>query len=116
MSDETFLCEVREVFSGDDLIVFVDLGVENLLKRQRIRLHGVDTPNAIKSGYQSEAGKVRTDVRTLTLRKKARLTIKSRNTSSWVVVLEVETPEGWVNVNNILIQQGYEYKPQSKAQ
>ena len=46
----TYDAEVREVFSGDDLVVLVDLGVESLWKRQRVRLAGGDTPNAISAG------------------------------------------------------------------
>ena len=53
-------CEVREVFSGDDLIVMIDLGVENLFMKRRIRLHGVDTPNAVKEQKDTDAGKIRT--------------------------------------------------------
>lgn len=103
-------CEVREVFSADDLIALVDLGVENLWKRQRIRLSGVDTPNAINATGDTEAGQLRSYVRNLTRGRKGKLTVVSRNTSSWVIVLEVETPEGVVNVNDHLISKGYTFK------
>lgn len=102
--------EVREVFSGDDLIALVDLGVENLWKRQRIRLAGVDTPPAINATGDTEAGKLRNFVRMLTRGKKAQITVISRNTNSWVVTLVVETPEGMVNVNEMLISRGFEFK------
>lgn len=103
-------CEVREVFSGDDLIVLIDLGVEGLFKRQRIRLSGVDTPNAVKAREDTTAGAIRREVRMLTRGKKGQISIVSRNASSWVVHLKVETPTGVVDVNQWLIDQGYEYK------
>jgi len=105
-----YTCEVREVFSGDDLIALVDLGVENLWKRQRLRLSGVDTPPAINANGDTEAGKLRSYVRMLVRGKKAQITVVSRNTNSWVVVLVVETHEGSVNVNDLLVSRGYEFK------
>lgn len=105
-----YSCEVREVFSGDDLIALVDLGVENLWKRQRIRLSGVDTPNAINANGDTEAGKIRSYVRALTRGRKGKLTVETRNTNSWVVTLVVDTPDGSVNVNEYLISQGYQFK------
>ena len=102
-------CEVREVFSGDDLVVFVDLGVEGLFKKQRVRLAGVDTPNAIGAREDTTGGSVRREVRMLARGKKARLTVVSKNTSSWVVTLVIETMEGEVNLNERLIAQGYAF-------
>lgn len=102
-------CEVCEVFSGDDLIVFMDLGVEGLHKKQRVRLHGVDTPNAIKAAPDTKAGECRRYVRQLTLRRKGYFEIVSKNASSWVGVLTVETVHGAVNVNQDLIDQGFQY-------
>lgn len=103
-------CTVTEVYSGDDLICMVDLGVENLWKRVRVRLHGVDTPNAVKSGDETEAGKVRSYVRTLARNKRGRLTVVQQKDSSWVCGLIVESPDGIVDVNQQLIAQGYVFK------
>ena len=106
-----YKCEVREVFSGDDLIAYIDLGVENLLKRQRIRLHGVDTPSAINMPRDSEAGKLREYIRSLCRGKKGTCTVHDRNKNSWVVTLFVEQPDGsTANVNEYLISQGYKYE------
>lgn len=109
-SDTEFSCEVREVFSGDDLIALVDLGVENLWKKQRIRLSGVDTPNAINATGDTEAGQLRSLVRAMVRGRKGRLTIISRTTNSWICTLVVETPEGTVNVNDFLVAKGYQFK------
>lgn len=105
-----YFAEVREVFSGDDLVVMVDLGVEGLWKKQRIRLAGVDTPNAIGAGTDTEAGKVRTYVRGLVRGQRVKLEIVNRVSSSWVVVLHVETPTGLLNLNEDLIQKGFKFK------
>lgn len=105
-----YSCEVKEIFSADDLIVLVDLGVENLWKRQRIRLAGVDAPNAINATGDTEAGLLRSHIRQLTRGRKAKLTVVSRNTSSWIAILVVETPEGSTNVNDYLIAKGYQFK------
>lgn len=107
---QTFPCEVREVFSGDDLIALVDLGVESLWKKVRIRLSGVDTPNAVNEPGTSEAGQLRTVVRQMTRARKGQITVVSRNANSWVVVLVVDGPDGRINVNEYLIAQGYEFK------
>lgn len=105
-----YVCEVREVFSGDDLIALVDLGVENLWKRQRIRLSGVDTPPAINATGDTEAGQLRSYVRALTRGRKGKMTVINRNANSWVVILSVDTPEGEVNINELLISRGYQFK------
>ena len=105
-----YVCEVKEVFSGDDLIAMVDLGVENLWKRQRLRLAGVDTPPAINANGDTEAGKIRNFVRLLARGKKSNISVVSRNANSWVVSLVVDTPDGPVNVNEMLIARGYEFK------
>lgn len=110
MQTNEFSCEVREVFSGDDLIVYIDLGVENLLKRQRVRLSGVDTPPAISARGETEAGQIRTYVRMLTRGKKARLVVIARNANSWVCQLFVTAPEGEVSINELLIAKGYKFE------
>ena len=107
---KTYTAEVREVFSGDDLVVLVDLGVEDLWRRKRVRLAGVDTPNAVNAGPDTEAGRLRSFVRSLARGRKAQLQVVSRGANSWVVILYIETPEGVINLNETLIQQGYQFK------
>jgi endonuclease YncB( thermonuclease family) len=112
MSDTqiAYVGEVREVFSGDDLVILVDLKVEDLWKRQRVRLHGVDTPNAVNAGAGTEAGKLRTYVRNLVKGRRVQVTIISKINNSWVAIVNVETPEGLHNLNDDLIGQGYRYQ------
>lgn len=108
-------CEVREVFSGDDLVVFIDLGIEDLWKKQRVRLHGVDTPNAVNASEDTEAGKVRKLVRQVARGRRGIFTLVSRNLNSWVGTLVVESqsaPGGVLDLNQMLIEQGYVFKRQ----
>lgn len=117
MPEQTsYRCRVSEVFSGDDLIAFIDLGVEDLWLYKRLRLAGVDTPPAIKAGDNTEGGKIRTMVRNLTRDRKAKLTVTRRGVNSWAVILVVETPSGEINLNDYLIAQGYKYQPQDQPE
>lgn len=105
-----YTCEVRDVFSGDDLVVLVDLGVEDLWKKQRVRLHGVDTPNAVHADEDTEAGRVRKHIRQLARNKRGILTVISQNRGSWVCVVVIESAEGAINLNELLKSQGYVFK------
>lgn len=105
--------EVLQVFSGDDLIVLVDLQVEDLFKKQRVRLHGVDAPNAVRSGAETAAGQIRAYVKALCKGKKIELQVISRGASSWVVVAWVLGDGEPHNLNEDLIAQGYAYKRES---
>lgn len=107
---QTYSCLVTEVFSGDDLVALVDLGVESLWKRQRIRLYGVDTPNAVKMADDTEAGRIRSLVRGIVRNRRGLLTVYQRNSASWVCGLVVEADQshnGAINLNSWLIDKGY---------
>lgn len=114
-SGNRFTAEVKEVFSGDDLIVMVDLAVESLWKKQRVRLHGVDTPNAVRSTSETIAGQVRAYVKALCIGKKLQIEVVSRGVSSWVVIAWVVTDSGLHNLNDDLIAQGYAYKRENSV-
>lgn len=109
---QEYQCEIREVFSGDDLIALVDLGVENLFKKQRIRLHEVDTPNAINAKGDTEGGQIRSEIRQMVRGRRSVIKVISRNASSWIVELSVTTPDGVVNINELLSGRGYTFKRQ----
>lgn len=104
-----FNAEVKDVFSGDDLMVMVELGVDDLYKKKRVRLYGVDTPNAVGLGPDTEAGQIRTWVLELVRKRKVVLTVMSRTHSSWVCVVEVHAPNSVVNLNDALIAKGYKF-------
>jgi len=111
---KTYDAEVVEVFSGDDLVMLVDLGAEDLYKKQRVRLKGVDTPNAVRSAADTPAGQVRTYVRNLCKGRKVSIDIESRGAGSWVVVAHVHTADGLHNLNEDLIAQGFGYQRETK--
>jgi hypothetical protein len=104
-----FRAEVRDVFSGDDLILFIDLGIGDLYMRKRFRLHGVDTPNAIGAGPDTEAGRLRSFVYDTLKRKELKVTVISRAANSLVGIVEIESPNGNVILNDVLIDKGYRF-------
>lgn len=110
MVPSNYACEIKDVYSGDDLVVMVDLGYENLWQKRRIRLHGVDTPNAVNEGDDTEAGKIRRFVRSICRGRQGQLTIISKGVNSWVVDLTIQTPDGPLNLNTLLADQGYKFK------
>lgn len=102
--------KVEAVLSGDDLILMIDLEVEGLHKRQRVRLNDVDTPNAVRQGPHTEAGKVRDAVARLCKDRPLRATVVSQTANAWIVVLEVHMPDdSFLNLNEFLIDKGYAY-------
>lgn len=78
---------VEEVHSGDDLILMVELGHDSLFKRVRVRLQGVDTPDAYKADATTEAGRIRDQVRSMTKDKKCVIEVHSNRKGGWIVTL-----------------------------
>lgn len=107
---KSFSVTVEEVHSGDDLVAMADLGIDKLFKRVRIRLQGVDTPNAYMAKVNSVAGNLRDEVRKLTLGKKCRVNIVAEGKGGWLGTLYVLQDEGELNVNELLIDRGFVYK------
>lgn len=108
--EKVYNAKVEEVFSGDDLVLMIDLATENLFLRQRVRLHGVATPSAVNASPDTEAGKLRSYVRNLTRDRPARLRVLSRIGGSWVGILIISTRDGDINLNDELIAQGFQFK------
>lgn len=112
-----FTGEAREVYSGDDLIVFIDLEIDNLWKRQRVRLYGVDTPNGIHEPAESEAGRLRDYVRGLVRTAKLHIQPVSARNGNMVAIVEVERRDGSrFNLNDDLIAKGYKFQKQGQTQ
>ena len=109
---KTFEVAVEEVYSGDDLILMVDLGVGGLFKRVRARLAGVDAPSAFKAGKDTEAGEVRALLRATTAKGKCSIELHSEGKGGWLVTLFVNAGRQPLNVNEMLIDKGYVYDPQ----
>ncbi len=106
----TYKARVENVFSGDDITLMIDLGVDELHKRKRIRLHGVDTPNAVNAGPETEAGKLRTYVSNLLRGKVVELTVVSSGGNSWIGIISTTLNGTSFNLNDDLIAKGYKYK------
>ncbi|ALT58118.1 endonuclease [Pseudomonas phage SM1] len=114
MGNETasvFPALVQEVLSGDDLVLLVDLGVDGLHKRVRVRLKDVDAPNAIRQGSDTEAGKLRDRVANLCNHSKVTATVVKKTAHAWVVILNLETSDGQnIDLNEMLKSEGYVYR------
>lgn len=111
-----FAAKVEEVFSGDDLIVMVDLGFDQLFKRKRFRLDNVDTPNAVHLPYDTVAGNIRSHVKTLIMGKQVEITVTKFGEHSWVGVVKVEQESGMLNVNDHLIEMGFKFNREKVSQ
>lgn len=107
--------KVEEVHSGDDFILLVDLGVDGLHKRTRARLLGVDAPNAYRAKPDTEAGKVRDEVKRLVCGK-CKVELVSEGKGGWIVILQAYTGDkASININEMLQSRGYVYRPDKVA-
>lgn len=109
---KTYWVEVHEVYSGDDLVLLVDLGVGGLFKRTRARLRGVDTPSAFRASDATEAGEVRELLRRTIAGGRCSILLHAEGKGGWLVTLYVHTnQEAPVNVNEMLTERGYVFTP-----
>lgn len=104
-----FSAEVLDVHSGDDLIVLADLGMDGLYKKVRVRLKGVDTPDAYHSGPETEAGKIREYVKQLVKGKKVFMEVHNivKHGTNWVVTIYLGDDSNSQSLNAMLIDMGY---------
>lgn len=109
---KTFEVTVEEVYSGDDLVLMVNLGVGGLYKKVRARLVGVDTPSAFQAPRNTEAGRVRDLVKSSVGRGKCSIELHSEGKGGWLVTLFVNAGGTPLNVNGMLADKGYVYRPQ----
>lgn len=109
---------VEEVHSGDDLVVMVNLGIDGLYKKVRVRLYGVDTPNAYRVKGDTDAGKVRDEIKHLTQTSRCSVIVQGQGKGGWLVTLFAHKsgePQP-VNVNELLASRGFVYqKTQEQA-
>lgn len=117
--DEVFGAQVLEVHSGDDLLLLIDLNMDNLFKKMRVRLKGCDTPDAYKASVNSEAGKVRKTVYNMVKGKQCKIIRHAVARNSWMVtllVVEGSGPGEYINVNETLIEQGYVFEKEPRKE
>jgi hypothetical protein len=105
---------VEEVHSGDDIVLLVNLGVDNLLKRVRARLQGVDTPDAYKATSATDAGKVRDWVRHYLNGKACHVEVHSDKKGCWIVTLYITEKDNPIpiSLNKLLQDEGYVFRRQ----
>jgi endonuclease YncB( thermonuclease family) len=93
----------------------VDLGVEDLFKRVRVRLAGVDTPPYQGRAAEGAAGEVRRWVRDMTRGKDILLLVHSRLSNSWVCTVIVDhSGDNPIDLNAELVAKGYVYSKGNK--
>ncbi len=116
-SRRRFLCDVIEVHSGDDLICLVDLGIDGLYKKTRVRLAGVDTPDAYQQSVDTPAGEVREKVRKLTAGRPCQIDVHNQSRGGWVVTLWIEETDSdkLTNLNEALIRVGFVFKGKKRV-
>lgn len=106
----TYRCRVEQVSSGDDIVVMAELLMDDLFKRVRCRLHGVDTPDAYREAATTKAGAVRDEVRQLIGNRPCSVQVVGQSRKGWKVILHIHADEGTVNLNEYLISQGYIFR------
>lgn len=113
---KTYAAEVRDVFSGDDLVLFIDLGAGDLWLRKRFRLHGVATPNAVGQNSATDAGRIRGMVYDLLKRRALRVTVMSQCAGYMTGVVEIDQAGTVLNLNQFLIEKGYQFNRNKEQQ
>jgi len=107
--------KVEEVHSADDFILMVNLGVDGLYKKTRVRLHGVDAPNAYKARADTEAGMIRDEVKAL-LAGKCLVEIIAEGKGGWIVDVKVfDSNNQPICLNTLLRERGYIYNNVTKT-
>lgn len=111
----TYEATVAEVHSADDFILMVNLGVDGLYKRTRVRLHGVDAPNAYKARADTEAGMIRDEVKDL-LAGKCLVDVVSEGKGGWIADITVfDSSNQPKSLNTLLRDRGYIYNNVTKT-
>ncbi len=121
MNDEReYTGEVMEVRSGDDLLVLINLNMDGLFKKTRVRLKGVDVPSAFCMSGNTEPGRIRDELKALVKGASCRLLVHNygKNNSGWLATLFVK-PYGQdieININQMFIDKGYVFVPKTLVQ
>lgn len=115
MNFNEYSATVTQVRSGDDLTLLVDLRVDGLYKEVRVRLLGVDAPDAFKVKPGSPAIVIRNDVQKLTRDAQCRVIVHTAGRKGWIVELFAKKGNAEeISINQMLIDQGYAWKKEVK--
>ncbi len=106
--------KVEEVHSGDDFIVMVNLGVDGLYKKTRVRLYGVDAPNAYKARADTDAGRVRDEAKSL-VSGKCLVEVVAEGKGGWIVNMTIFDDNNQpICLNTLMRERGYVYNNVTK--
>jgi endonuclease YncB( thermonuclease family) len=114
--DMEYEARVEQVTSGDDLYLSVSIGFDGLYKRVRVRLDGVDTPDAYMKPADSDslAAQIRKEVTDKLQDKKVRIRVLAIRNNSWSVILHYPDNDTEINLNDELVARGYIYEGRKK--
>jgi len=106
----TYKAFVRRVYDGDTITCDIDLGFNMLMKNQKIRLYGINTPEI--RGESREKGLI------------ARDALRNKISNKWIIIKTYKDRKGkygrWLadlyedendeSINNWLLKEGYAEK------
>lgn len=98
MNAFTYSAVVYNVVDGDTVDVEIDLGFK-ISTKQRIRLHGIDTPERGQPGYQAAADRLKA------LLVGRAVTLVTSKVSKFGYYVGVITSQG-VNINDLMVAEG----------
>lgn len=105
-----YKAHILDVISGDDMIAMIDLGIDGLFVRKRIRLYGVDTPNTTTHDIKTiaRAEEIRDKVKERIKDKVCIVEIHRQGRGGWVVTLKSMLEPGvYDNINDWLMKEGH---------
>ena len=100
---------VTKVYDGDSITVDIDLGFNNWIKNQKIRLYGIDTPE-IRGEERPEGLLAKDRLWDLIFDKEIILRSykdKSGKYGRWLATVFVQKDNEWINVNQLLLTEGF---------
>jgi len=112
MDDTTlynYVAFVKKVYDGDTITVDIDLGLSVIMKNQKIRLYGIDTPE-VRGKNKIKGFEVRDYVRGKILNQRIRIrTIKDKKGKYGRLLGKVlySGEKSWINLNDELAGMGY---------
>ena len=100
---------VKSVYDGDTVTLDIDLGLGVWLKKQKIRLYGINTPEI--RGEERESGLIsKYRLSDMILGKEIVIEThrdKTEKYGRWLATLWFKEEDGdWININELLISEG----------
>ena len=107
MSDPYYYnCTLDRVIDGDTIDVNIDLGFDVVLKKQRVRLHGIDTPESRTRNLKEKKLGLEAKGRLIELCGK-KLQLLSLGKGKYGRILGIPHTEDGENICEILIDEGH---------